>query len=139
MHFSRRSMPAASFSAAIIALCTVCLTSCGLNRNFMGSQDAAICLLCLDITSESNFLFDKYDIAIYLDGEQIGTVADGDTFTKAVETTAGSHVILVRDADDDSRKAAEKINLTGDMTFQCSLAHGESITFNDVKLDDGIL
>ena len=81
------------------------------------------CNLYLDITSNANLLFSTYDISISLDGEEIGTVANGKEFTYLAEVLSGNHKLAFCKSGDTSPNGSKKIKVNGDMTYSCTLSH----------------
>ncbi len=55
------------------------------------SENAVACKFFIDVRSEDNLLLNKYDISITLDGDEIGTVANGDEFTYLTTVMSGNH------------------------------------------------
>lgn len=97
------------------------------------------CKLYLDISSEYNLFFNKYDVAVSVDGEEIGYVANGDEWTYLADVYAGEHELTFCKSGDTSPKVSKLIKVSGDMTFSCSLAHDlGSITLKEEELIDNI-
>ena len=84
------------------------------------------CNLYLDITSEANLIFSTYDIAIFLDGEEIGSVGNGKEFTYLIEVLSGKHELLFSKSGDTSVKGTKKLTVSGDLTYTCTLSHDSS-------------
>lgn len=95
--------------------------------------------LYLDITSADNWIFSTYDMKIYVDGEEIGTVADGAEFTQLLTVTEGDHEISAYDAENTNINAANDIKVNGDMTFAATLTHdSSSIAFTKISNTEGV-
>ncbi len=84
------------------------------------------CCLYIDVKSEANLMFNTYDIAVNLDGIEIGTVSNGKVFTYLEEILSGEHTLTFSKSGSSSPNATKKFTVTGDMTFSCELAHGSS-------------
>ena len=84
------------------------------------------CNLYIDVKSEANLMFSTYDIAINLDGIEIGTVANGKGFTYLKEVVSGEHTLVFSKSGSSSPKITKKFLVPGDMTFSCELAHSSS-------------
>ena len=82
------------------------------------------CQLYIDVKSEGNLLFNKYDMTISLDGQEIGTVANGAVFSQLIEVLDGEHEIVFCKAGSSSPISTKAISVTNDMTFGCDIAHG---------------
>lgn len=94
--------------------------------------------LYLDISFDSNLIFNKYDVSIELDGERLDTVEYGLYYTKLCKVTPGKHVVRAY-KDEDSEVMGEKnFQLEEDMTFQCQLnTKRKEIEFEEVKIFKG--
>lgn len=96
------------------------------------------CNLYIDVRSEANLILSTYDIAINLDGIEIGTVANGKGFTYLKEVVSGEHTLVFNKSGSSSPKVTKKFLVSGDMTFSCELAHsGSSIEIkNESRVDN---
>ena len=97
-----------------------------------------ICRLYVDVTSNTNLLFDTYDMDIYLDDSKIGTVANGQEFTKLVDVIEGTHVLKAVNSTNESKTATKSFMVDSDVTFVSSIAHGSSIEFRDFNVVNDI-
>ena len=92
--------------------------------------------LYFDVTLKPALLFSKYDIEIWLDNKEIGTVENGKTFTTLLEADAGTHTVSFYKSGDQSIKASKTIDLKNDSTFSCKLASkSDSIDISKYKFD----
>lgn len=108
-------------------------------------SDTAIELTCkkmyqlyIDISSESNIIFNKYDVEIYLDEKELGTVANGKSFSTLVEVLEGDHELIICKAGESSKKASKNIVVNADMTFSCDVGHGSSIELKNISTVENI-
>ena len=93
-----------------------------------------ICKLYIDVSSDANLFFDTYDMDIYLDGDTVGTVSNGQNITKLMEVVEGTHVIKAVNSGNDSKNASKSFEVDSDVTFSADIAHGGSIQFNNVNI-----
>ncbi|MCR5230156.1 MAG: PASTA domain-containing protein, partial [Solobacterium sp.] len=110
------------------------------------SPDEEIRLTCrrlvrlyVDVKSESNLLFNTYDMDIYVDDHNLGTVKNGDSFTALAEVIEGSHEIYAYKSSNHSTSAYKQIDVNGDTTFSSRISHGGSIGFEESSVKEGIL
>lgn len=96
------------------------------------------CSLYIDVKSEYNLLFDKYDLELYLDNTEIGAVSNGNSFTKLIDVLSGSHQFYVYKSGDHSVSASRTLTIEDDTTFVATLSHGRSISFSDTSIVTGI-
>lgn len=97
------------------------------------------CMLYLDVTSENNLLLSKYDITISLDGKELGTVANGNEFTRLADVLSGDHELMFCKTGDTGLKCVKTISISGDMTYTCDLAHGgSSIDIKNENMKEGV-
>ncbi len=118
------------------------LTACG-DKNGGKSSDLAEDLeeykLYLDLKSESNLLFSKYDVIVYLDGKEIASVANGTTFGEMYDVFEGNHELVFCKAGDDTVNASHTIAVSGDMTIKCDIGHGsDSIELKNYVATAGV-
>lgn len=88
---------------------------------------ACKCKLDLSISSEINLLFNKYDMSISLDGKEIGSVSNGDTFTYNVEVLSGEHELSICKLGETKPICYRTITISGDTSYSCDVAHGDSL------------
>lgn len=82
----------------------------------------------LYIQNDSNLIYAKYDIYIHIDGAIVGTVKNGELFTKLLETTSGKHTIKFSAATDKKVFSENEFTINADSTVKCTLkAHESSI------------
>lgn len=97
----------------------------------------AIYKLYLDLKSETNLIFSTYDVEVIMDDQEIGTIPNGKTFSKVLELEEGSHTLKIAKAGDSSVNARKNIDVNGDMSFRCTIAHGSSIDLKDIETKAG--
>ena len=96
-----------------------------------------LCLLSLEVTSEYNLLFAKYDVEILVDGSNVGFVSNGEDFAYQAELLEGKHELKFLKAGDDKVNAAQEIEIKRDTTFRCDITHGgSSIELKNVEITD---
>ncbi len=96
-----------------------------------------ICHFILDISSDYNLLFSKYDISIYLGDEEVGTVANGKNISQTYDILEGEYVLKVKRFNESSPVNKTKLTIDTDSLFKCSLSHdSDEIEFHDVVTED---
>ena len=97
------------------------------------------CKLYLDISSEYNLFLNTYDIAIFLDDSEIGSVSNGEEFTYLADVLSGEHKLVFSKTGNTTPKATKKITVSDDLTYSCELTHsGSSISMKNEKTEDNI-
>lgn len=120
-------------------LLAVSLSGCASpEKQTSAEQPKQVYKLYIDVESEYNLMFSKYDVQIDFDDEEIGTVANGNTFSKLIEAEEGKHTITFSKAGSSSVSAKKSVDLTGDMTFTCKIAHGSTIDLKDIEITEGV-
>ena len=100
---------------------------------------AKLCQLYIDVKSESNLMLNKYDIELYIEGEEIGTVANGGQFTKLLTLKEGSYKFIAYKTGDHSVSTHKTISISGDMTFQCLIKHDKNnMEFRNLNTIDSV-
>lgn len=96
--------------------------------------------LYLDIHFVGNWIFDTYDVEVYLDDELIDTIPHGEDFTRLIENVQdGRHTVMFCSEDSDDVKGEESIEITGDTTFNCTIyAHSDEINIEEVETEGNV-
>lgn len=95
--------------------------------------------LYIHVQSEMNLAFSTYDMEILCDGEVIGSVPNGEHFTKLLEVEAGKHEIVARNAENEETNSKKTIEVNEDSTFKSLLKHDKSsISFTNTSTEAGI-
>ncbi len=98
-----------------------------------------LCQLYIDVKSEANLIFNKYDIELYIEDEEIGTVANGNGFSKLLSLLEGKYNFIAYKSGDHSVSTKKTITVSGDITFQCDIEHDKStIGFINIKTLESI-
>ena len=79
--------------------------------------------LLLNIHSEDNLFFSTYDIAISIDGKELGTVANGETFSDSIDVSGGEHTLVFNKSGDAGLKSERTITVSESTTYYCDLKH----------------
>lgn len=96
-------------------------------------------VLFLDITNDANLVFAKYNINIYLDGTLVGTVKNGDVFTKQMDIAVGKHALKFMSASDTKIYSENEFTISKDSTLKCKLkAHEAKIEIMKGEIIDGL-
>lgn len=93
-------------------------------------------VLSLNVESSNNFFRSKYDVEIFVDGESVGVVSNGDTFTEEKSVEPGPHEIKFVSVEDSSVSVTEIVNVDGDYKFDCCLEKkSDNIKVSNIKTD----
>ena len=109
-----------------------------MHMQVLSSHAANSYQLYLEIKSEGNLIFDKYDMEICIDGKVTGTVANGETFTGLTTVTAGDHELKIRNVQNESMYATKTISVNQDITFRCTVAHSSSISIKNIETENNV-
>ena len=77
--------------------------------------------LQIEVYLETNILLNTYDVEVNIDGEKIGTVKQGETFSGTVSLEEGKHEFKVNKSGDPSVSGSTTIDITEDAFFSCSI------------------
>lgn len=80
-----------------------------------------MCNLFVSVDYESNIVMAKYDINVYLDGEQITTIENGDEYFEVFSVEIGTHQLLFEDDDDSDIVSDYTFDVDHACTVSCSL------------------
>ena len=76
---------------------SVCLAACGSGKHSVSEEGVSEAEVIpthsveMTIDCEGNLLFSKYDVDVYIDEEEVGTVGHGSESTFDVQLTEGQH------------------------------------------------
>ncbi len=94
-----------------------------------------LCYVDIVVTSGDNMLFSKYDMEIYLDDVQIGTVSNGGTLLWKDSLLEGNHTLKAVNVEKREVYSTAQMDISGNTTFSCELFHGNSkIEFKDISV-----
>ena len=109
------------------------------NRNTAVTTEARTFEFYIDLHSDDNLFFSTYDMDVFLDGVEIGTVADGQYFSKLVDVSKGKHTLSICKSGDHSLNAEKVLTIKGPTTFSATISHtSTSISFNNSKVTDNV-
>jgi len=96
------------------------------------------CKLYIELHSEGNIFFSKYDITVTLDGTEIGYVENGKEFAYSSDILSGEHTLDFCKSGDPNPRCTKKISVSGDTTYKCDLGHSaNSIDIKNEKILSG--
>jgi|GEM_PF-5399560 len=88
--------------------------------------------LQLSVEFEENILLDIYEVEIYVDEDKIGTIAQGETFTKRLSLEEGKHELVFYKSGSHDAKGSTEIDVDRNKAFSCSIkSHSEDIDINN--------
>ena len=79
----------------------------------------------LSVKSYMNMIFALYDVDIYLDGEYLGTIENGETGKGEITTYNGDHELLFCSADNEFVYGTQKFTANGYTTVNCKILSHE--------------
>lgn len=100
-----RILGIAGIGVAIVAIVTVVAIALGANGSKKTGepvQDAPSYPVHLSVDCSENLLFSRYDLAIYVDSEKVGTLDHGAEDSWDLTLDKGQHTLRVQKADDSS-------------------------------------
>lgn len=68
----------------------------------------------LEIVGKENLIFSRYDLAVYLDGEELGELKHGGYFSKNITLLSGTHAVALAKVDDIDVKGELSIDVASD-------------------------
>ena len=93
-----------------------------------------------DLNSEQNVFFAKYQIDVYCDDAQIGSIQHGNHFTKTLSIEEGAHSLSLRKTGDSSVSANLSFEVTESCTIQCLIhSNSDSIDIKEKNMFSGIV
>ncbi len=76
----------------------------------------------IEIECVENWVFSKYDVEVYTDGELEGTIPHGDKETYSVVLTKGKHTISFESAEDDTLDGEVEVEITKNETIKLKIS-----------------
>ena len=91
--------------------------------------------LYLDLTFQENFLFDRYDLELYVDEERVMEIPYGKPFSALLEVSGGDHTLTFCKKGDPSVKGEGSVTLREDSTFRCRIkTEGKKVRLLDQEV-----
>ena len=105
-----------------------------------GTCFAAEYAFYLNISFVGNWVFDTYDVDVFLDEEKIDTIPHGEDYTHLFESVEeGYHKVTFKSARNADISGEDIVEINGDTTFKCTLhAYSDEIKLDDVKTEDNV-
>ncbi len=75
----------------------------------------------LSVSCDSNWIFSRYDVEIYLDSQKISTLTHGQKASYDIATTAGSHTIWFYKPDDHKVNGSIEVYFQNDIDISCKV------------------
>ena len=95
--------------------------------------------LYIEIDFHKNWIFDKYDLELYYDGELLDTLPHGEQYTRLIESDIGDHNITIYSADNHDISYSYDLELTESSTFSCNInSHGDSLEVSHIYYAPGV-
>lgn len=97
------------------------------------------CQLYIDVKSEGNLLFSKYDMEFRIDDEEVGIISNGESFTYLTTVLEGTHSVSANKSGDDNIAANKELYVKNDTTFKSDILHSSSsIEFRNMDILDDV-
>ena len=119
-----RILGIAGIGVAIVAIVTVVAIVLGANGSKKTSepvQDAPSYPVHLSVDCSENLLFSRYDLAIYVDSEKVGTLDHGAEDSWDLTLDKGQHTLRVQKADDSSVDGRKTFKVDQNETVSCTV------------------
>lgn len=119
-----RILGMAGIGVAIVAIVTVVAIALGANGSKKTSepvQDAPSYPVHLSVDCSENLLFSRYDLAIYVDSEKVGTLDHGAEDSWDLTLDKGQHTLRVQKADDSSVDGRKTFKVDQNEKVSCTV------------------
>ena len=77
--------------------------------------------LYVDVSWKENLIFDKYDVKLLIDGNEIGTIEYASPYTYLADVKEGEHTITFSKENDADIQGKETISIAESMTYRCKI------------------
>ena len=95
--------------------------------------------LLLNLESDDNIAFSKYDMDVYLDGSKLSTISNGEKYSTKLSISKGSHELKISKSGDESISNSEILEVKNDMTISYMIKHKKkSIEFKKLETKEYI-
>lgn len=101
----------------VLLLMTIFCTACEEDGNEKVKKKKGNIQLTITVDCESNLLFSRYDVDIYVDEELLGTLDHGNEDTYKTKVTKGKHVVKFESAEDSSVDGKKTIYVDQEMSL----------------------
>ena len=92
----------------------------------------------VEIEFPGNWIFNKYDVDLFIDNEQVGTIPHGEGYSTTTSLTSGKHELIFYKVGNQSVFAKGVFNISSEeSTISCTIyAEKNSIRIEDFKIRD---
>ena len=113
--------------------------SCSLIKGELSNENKPEHKLYLNVKSDPNLFLSTYDIEITVNGNEVGTVANGKDFMKEVTVKEGDVRIGFKKVGDSDVSGSKLLTVKDDTTFECHLkSKGSEIEVKNISVTEGI-
>lgn len=105
----------------IVAVVTIVLGANGSKKTSEPVQDAPSYPVHLSVDCSENLLFSRYDLAIYVDSEKVGTLDHGAEDSWDLTLDKGQHTLRVQKADDSSVDGRKTFKVDQNEKVSCTV------------------
>ena len=92
--------------------------------------------LYVDVSWKENLIFDKYDVKLLIDGNEIGTIEYANPYTYLADVKKGKHTITFSKETDADIQIEETISITESMTYRCKIqTEGKKVNIVSSELE----
>lgn len=92
--------------------------------------------LTLDIKSDYNLIFNKYDVEIFADDTLLGTVSNGETFTESFDILEGTHKLWFYKEGKHETNISDNIVVKSDLNYKCTVMHDSDMSLTDIEITE---
>ena len=78
--------------------------------------------IIVEVECVENWIFSKYDVEVYVDGNLEGTIPHGDNVTYVLLLTKGTHTITFESADDDTLDGDVQLEISQNETYRFKIS-----------------
>lgn len=93
-----------------------------------------LCTLKITLKSDSNLLFNKYDLIVRMDDKELGRIKNGKSMDMDYSVTEGAHVLEVYKDGDKSVFDSYRFEIVSDASISSLITHGASINLTEKNL-----
>ena len=121
-----------------VVLCIAISVANGTSKNYESNNTASSKLsyyqTIVKVNSVSNLMFSTYDIKVFIDGNEQGTIKNGEFYEYDLQLSDGEHTLMVCNADDESVKGEIEFTVSCEDNYQFKIfSRSDSI---DIEEED---
>ena len=103
------------------------------------TTELSTCQLFIEVDFVENWIFSRYNVELYLDDQYIETLPHGKYYTKLLDVSTGTHVLMFKE-ESGSNHCSTEFEVSADSTFTCKIeTTSDKINLSNKQVTESII